>query len=356
MCEGTEDYSTIVGPLHALRTLREFWFLLDYPRRVDLAPPELIRMDELGELAFRFSRPESPAVAVVRHPRLPGIEVASRLQAEVMVGHGGGRGFPPLPELLWEPGFRFQAAGAAPAAGNPFHMTELLRLASSAPHLTAQQRASGRDVAVLDSGLLGAGQMVDFLDSDQYGVRTTSANDAHGHGTAVAIVIQRVAPNAVIHPLRVLNQNCQGHSYEVFAGLLYALWSGAFQLINASLSSPVSASCDSTLGKSIDYLLSYCRANAGHSMPALIAAAGNGFGAKSGYPARLDGAVVALALDAQGNPAGYNSTPPQGATTMTAYGAGPAQPLGNLGPLTGNATDLWGTSFAAAAITGAHLP
>lgn len=356
MYDGTEGYSTVVGSRRAVMLLIQNWLRLDSPGSLRLAPPELIQMDEVGEFAFRFREPDSPAVAVVRHPQRMGIQVASRLQAEVMVGHRE-RQVQPLPELLWEPGFRFQAAGVNRTAGNPFNPTELAHLVTSAPLLASHQKALGTRVAVLDTGLRGQGQMLDFLDSARLGVRTISADDEHGHGTAVAAVIEKVSgTRAIIHPLRVLNKNCDGHSYEVFAGLTYALWSGAFHLINASLSAPVSGYCETTLGVSMEYLLRYCRANAGRSMPMLIAAAGNDPSKNSDYPATLDGAIVALADDAQGSLAQYNSKAPQGAIIMRAYGASDTQPLGNLQSLTGINSKLWGTSFAAAAITGAHVP
>lgn len=197
---------------------------------------------------------------------------------------------------------------------------KLRQLIESVPDIPADSKAAGLRVAVLDTGLLDeTASMVDFVGCDKEDPQTTAADDRHGHGTAVAHVIQAVNGNAEIHPLRVLNENCEGHSYEVLAGMIWAVFSGKYDLINGSLSSPVSGACDSAFGRSIDYLLAYGR-NMWGRVPVLVAAAGNVEGEPSGYPARLHGAVVALALDKNAQHASYNSTPPPGSLNVAAYG------------------------------------
>ncbi|WP_267880651.1 MULTISPECIES: S8/S53 family peptidase [unclassified Streptomyces] len=267
-------------------------------------------------------------------------------------------GPPYLTHLLWEPGFQLQATQGGSGIPDPFDAGKLSDLVNSKPNIPSTKRAAGHRVAVLDTGVRGVvTDMVDFLDCDQHGVRVAAADDPHGHGTAVAKVIEAVEGSAIIHPLRVLNKDKVGQSYEVLAGLMHALWSGQYDLINASLSTQLSESCDTSMGRSIDYTVRYCTRAV--DTPVLVAAAGNGNGASSGYPARVPESVVALALDTQGALAPYNSTPPQGATTESAYGGSDSDSLGDLNPmtgLTGPAASLWGTSFAAAVVSGAHLP
>ncbi|UKZ03740.1 S8 family serine peptidase (plasmid) [Streptomyces viridifaciens] len=149
---------------------------------------------------------------------------------------------------------------------------------------------------------------------------------------------------------------------ELPAGLMYAMWCGHYDLINASLTTAVSHACDATYGRSIDYLATYCRRNSGvmvPEVPVLVAAAGNGSGNPSGYPARMRGAIVALATDLHSQAQPYNSTPPAQAITQYAYGGSATDPLGNLNPLTrvtGAGASLWGTSLAAPVVSGAYLP
>ncbi|WP_326658867.1 S8/S53 family peptidase [Streptomyces canus] len=298
------------------------------------------------------------------HPGL-GIPATAQLQAELMVG----RGYPPIerfdypyypwgPQLLWEPGFEFQAThqGSVNNPDRPFDSVQLSELVGSAPTIPADRRAGGPRVAVLDTGVRGAGaDMVDFINCAKQAVSTRPADDPHGHGSAVAQVIKAVQGGAEIHPIRVLNEDNIGQSYEVLAGLMYALWSGQYHLINASLTTKKLGACATSLGRSIDHTVRYCSAMV--NLPMLVAAAGNdGSGTLSGYPARVPEAVVALALDNTGGRAAYNSTPPPGAVTAEAYGGSDTSPLGSLTHSTGSSISLWGTSFAAAVISGAYLP
>ena len=59
-------------------------------------------------------------------------------------------------------------------------------------------------------------------------------NPAYGHGTMVAGIIHRIAPDATIMPLRVLNGDGTGTLSDVLAALAYAVQSGA-KIINLSL-------------------------------------------------------------------------------------------------------------------------
>ncbi|WP_406393690.1 S8/S53 family peptidase [Streptomyces sp. NBC_00882] len=366
MCEDGAGYSTVVGPRGQIEWLIEYWSRLATPRRLQIERPQLVELREVDrDTSRRFQDPESPAIAVAHHRVGLGIPGTAQLQAELTIG----RDYPPTRlqrdypfypwglQLLWEPGFEFQATHQGSVnRSRPFEPVQLDELVRSAPIIPTDRRAAGPRVAVLDTGVRGAGRdMVDFINCAGQAVITRPADDPHGHGTAVAEVIKAVQGSAVIHPIRVLNENNIGQSYEVLAGLMYVLWSGQYDLINASLTTKKMGACATSLGRSIDYTVRYCSMMV--NLPVLVAAAGNGGSTTlSGYPARVPEAVVALALDDTGGRAAYNSTPPPGAATEEAYGGSDTSPLGSLVHSTGSSTSLWGTSFAAAVISGAYLP
>jgi subtilisin family serine protease len=68
-----------------------------------------------------------------------------------------------------------------------------------------------------------------------------AANNEVGHGTMVAGIIARLAPQAQIMPVRVLNGDGAGTILNVVKGIQYAIANGA-QVINMSFSSSVNSS------------------------------------------------------------------------------------------------------------------
>ncbi|MDX3535481.1 S8/S53 family peptidase [Streptomyces sp. MB09-01] len=364
MCEDTAGYSTVVGPRWRIERLIERWRDLRTPQRLRIEQPRIVEFREVDwHSADRFGD-DSPALAVAHHPPGLGIPVTAQLQAELMIDpwrHPRSPYDSPEPwgpQLLWEPGYQFQSThqGDATIPDDPFDAAALDQLVRSVQPVRPWRRARGHRVAVLDTGVRGSGHdMLDFIKCDDSGIRRTPAADPHGHGTAVATAIKAVQGNADIYPIRVLNEKKEGESYEVLAGLMYALWSDQYDLINASLTTELSGRCTTSVGRSIDYTLSYCSVKA--NLPVLVAAAGNsGMWTPCGYPARLPQAVVALAQDHTGGRAAYNCSPLEEALTEEAYGGSKSHPLGRL-PLSPPAdTGLWGTSFAAAAVSGAYLP
>ncbi|MEH0661013.1 S8/S53 family peptidase [Streptomyces stelliscabiei] len=356
MCEDSAGYSTVVGPRWQIEWLIERWRELRTPDRLHIERPRIVEFREVDrDTARRFDDAWSPAIAVAHHHSGLGIPGTAQLQAELMIGPQGRLPRPydyPYPglQLLWEPGYQFRSThqGDANIPDDPFDVDELDQLVESAPTVSTGSRARGHRVAVLDTGVRGAAHdMLDFIKCDDEGIRKTSAVDPHGHGTAVATVIKAVQGNADIHPIRVLDEAKEGQSYEVLAGLMYALWSGKYDLINASLTTDVSGPCATSMGRSIDYILGYCSELV--DLPVLVAAAGNDGGSTlCGYPACLPQAVVAIARDHTGARAEYNCKPPWWSVTKEAYGGSESRPLGH--------PSLWGTSFAAGAISGAYLP
>lgn len=161
--------------------------------------------------------------------------------------------------LYAEPNFQSEAP-----EGNPSHINEWGApepLPVSNDYATAMlglnqahslNRGAGIKVAVLDTGIqLGHPVLVnhmtsaryDFVEDDEMPADEGNGLDddgdglvdeALGHGTHVAGIIQRVAPDAQIMPLRVLDADGRGNIFVVAEAMLYAVQHGA-QVLNLSL-------------------------------------------------------------------------------------------------------------------------
>lgn len=115
----------------------------------------------------------------------------------------------------------------------------------------ALTRGAGSSVAILDTGVDSAHplfahrllQGYDFVDTDSF--PTDSANgldddgdgridEGTGHGTMVAGIIASIAPEAILVPVRVLDDEGRGTVFHILQGLYYAMDTGA-SVINLSL-------------------------------------------------------------------------------------------------------------------------
>lgn len=128
------------------------------------------------------------------------------------------------------------------------HLVERIHLADIQEHTSGD----GILVAVIDTGVLadhpGLGGMIDpdgydFLDDDADPLDSANGidddadgdiDDGAGHGTMVAGIVHLVAPGAKILPIRVLNDEGRGNTFDVAKGIRYAAEHGA-EVINLSL-------------------------------------------------------------------------------------------------------------------------
>jgi hypothetical protein len=355
MCTDEQEFTTVVGPR---RSVAEFVELFPRSNVADRHRIEQAQLIDLAGLSDAFLDPASPTVAVIEHAMGQSFSIAAELQAQFLAGDPYD-GIDPLPELLFEPGFDFRATAAVPGPVVALDQNGFRRLQATMPQIPAGDRAAGLRVAVLDTGARNVvNDMVDFTQRPPVPVPSI---DDNGHGTAVSEIISTLAPSADIHPLRVLGAQATGPSYQVLAGLAYALWSAQFDIVNASLTSATSSMCEHSLGTSVSYIVRTCRAHKAGWLPLLVAAAGNDSRRPSGYPAVVPSALVALALEedppASGTfvPATYNSSPPHMAQQLEAFGGSSGDPIGNV-TSGSTSTPLYGTSFAAAVVTASYLP
>ena len=125
---------------------------------------------------------------------------------------------------------------------------------------------------------------------------------AAGHGTFVAGIIRRVAPQADIRVYRALDSDGVGGEFEVAAAMLQAVEDGA-QILNLSLGSQTVADREPL---AIRRALDLIRARYGRDV-LVVAAAGN-FGTTARcYPAACDGVIAVAGLTPELEPAPWSS-------------------------------------------------
>jgi subtilisin family serine protease len=109
----------------------------------------------------------------------------------------------------------------------------------------AESNLAPVDVAILDSGIdathpaLSGRIIAAWQVEAESGTATVAPlglanNDLFGHGTAVASIIARIAPNARLHDVRVLGRNNTGAEEALIAGVEHAVNQG-WTVLNLSL-------------------------------------------------------------------------------------------------------------------------
>lgn len=122
-----------------------------------------------------------------------------------------------------------------------------------------------------------------------------TTNIATGHGTMIAGLIARLAPNAQIMPVRVLNGDGIGTTLPIVAGIHWAILHGA-KVINMSFGSPVPADA---LSEAMD--------EAELAGVVLVASAGNDGANVARYPAVLSNVIDVAAVEANNVKAAYSN-------------------------------------------------
>jgi subtilisin family serine protease len=157
----------------------------------------------------------------------------------------------------------------------------------------AVEKGDGIIVAVLDTQvdalhptfLLRTVGGLDLLGASLFTTLSTKGAD-HGHGTFVAGVVLRAAPQAKIMPVRVLNDDGRGSTAQVAAGIHFAVDHHA-NVINMSLDTPTDSRA---LHEAVNYALS--------KNVVLVAAYGNeGKNSPHVYPADYPGVISVMATD-----------------------------------------------------------
>jgi len=120
-----------------------------------------------------------------------------------------------------------------------------------------------------------------FLDQSSANFLDAS-NPAHGHGTLVAGIVATIAPQAMIMPLRVFDDQGGADVFTISKSIYWAVQHGA-RVINMSFGT---VDYSKTLRNAIDY--------ADHANVVLLASAGNNNSSVRQYPAAFD-KVLAIA-------------------------------------------------------------
>ncbi len=175
--------------------------------------------------------------------------------------------------------------------------------AAAAVNLSAAQQlstGSGVTVAVLDTGvqldpqphsLLNASLVpgIDLVDGDSHPAETRNGLDDDGdglvdegigHGTHVAGIVHQVAPSAKIMPVRILDDDGSGTTWNAAEGMFWAAQHGA-KVINMSLGTHGSP------GVLLDAVQAVTAAGV-----LVVAAAGNDGKDRTMYPAAAPGAIA----------------------------------------------------------------
>ena len=150
----------------------------------------------------------------------------------------------------WAGGFNAWAGGLPMSSmvGDNMHVWDRINLAEG--QLRAPNLGEGVVVAVIDTGidanhpqfaghLVSGSDWMDYVDDDNKPYDDGIVSDhGHGHGTAVASLVLKVAPKAKIMPLRVLNRDGLGDTDDVVSAIGWAVTRGA-DVINLSLGTNV---------------------------------------------------------------------------------------------------------------------
>ena len=193
------------------------------------------------------------------------------------------------------------AGGPGAAAGDPGAPFRQIKLAAA----HAVTRGAGITVAVLDTGVQAdhpvlAARLLPGFNALAPGAPPADAadgarNEAFGHGTMVAGIVARVAPDARILPVRVLNGDGSGSVFDVVRGLRWAVANGA-QVVNLSFGTPESSG-----------ILREAIGDARDAGVVIVSSAGNAGGDIRDFPAGYSETVSVAAVGADDRKAPFSN-------------------------------------------------
>ena len=256
-----------------------------------------------GRVARRV--PGRPDLAVLRVPRAQAATITSALDSRSDIAFAAAN-----------PVARMASATNDPLLKSQWHLLDRSAAPGSANWVPvgAADLGAGATVAVLDTGVSSHADLDGLLVGRDFISDDSDATDPHGHGTHVAGTVAEtagnglgaagVAPGASVLPVRVLDAAGNAPYDKIFAGLAFAVESGA-DVVNLSLAGDADAGmCDAVT-----------RAVAAGVV--VVAATGNAGGA-IGYPAACPDAIAVGAVTMQGDVAPYSNRGP--AIDLTAPG------------------------------------
>lgn len=372
MCDLSAKFTTVAGPRHRVEWFVRSWSRLTLPtgaslqevgvHRVIYPDLALLNGSRVDEEESGYRDPYCGALAVVSHDSGRGSQVAGAINTALMTSDEACQ----TVGLLVEPGHTFSAR-----SGESDHDASQ-ESRRPGPHLDGLEQArarmadsppvdgKGRRVAVLDSGDKDhEGTMLDFTSNALSGPPwfARPAHDDSGHGTAVAAVIRAMAPQAEVTPFRVLGgKNKAGSSASVYLGLIAALWDERqFDVVNASFGVSAGTDCGTMLGRTFSYLMAGRWKQRGRPLtPVLVVAAPTDIDQHLTSPSDIPGARVVAAWGAKNTPADYCSRLKGKPDLDWAPGGTREEPLGRYYSAAAKSWPIYGTSFAAALVSG-HL-
>jgi subtilisin family serine protease len=219
----------------------------------------------------------------------------------------------------------------------------------------------GAVVAVLDTGIEGAGR-TDVAGAPHTGINFISpcaaADDDHGHGTAIASIIDDVAPNVVFYPIKIANSVGKSDLWLLEAGLLAARAASA-PITNISMQYGVESNCPSCGAKTFSggHIRSHVldrTVGEQSDKSCVVAAAGNGGLPSIAHPAACPKALPVASINQNQAPSGFSNYDPNGSYYLAPGGDGPAhkQPTEFVGTDPGTGALHAGTSMAAGYASG----
>lgn len=147
---------------------------------------------------------------------------------------------------------------------------------------------SGVTVAVLDTGVSGLAGLGEIRQINLVNLPSDPAA-LNGHGSAVAALIQQVAPDATVLSIRIADDLGASNSWLLSQGIIEAVANGA-QVINISMGSYG----DSEI---VQKAVAYAQSQGA----VVVASAGNEGLTQTAYPAGYTGVVAVGAVDARGD-------------------------------------------------------